>query len=105
MPSVCFQLTWSHSPRNLVVSGPCLKRSDFCPSSHLCSRVANLGGANHDADDENEHTAHYDLKGRRKQGGVHVAMANPRDDRKFDCDDGHGDTHRIKEVGNKKGSV
>jgi hypothetical protein len=62
--------------------------------------VRTLGRAYQNADDENEHTAHDDLKGRREQWRIHVAVANPRDDREFRRDDGHGDTHRIKEVGN-----
>ena len=56
-----------------------------------------------DTDDENEYASDDDLKGRRKQRCVHVTVANPGDDREFDCDDGHGDTEGKKEVGDQKG--
>jgi hypothetical protein len=46
-----------------------------------------------DAYDEDEHAAHDDLKWRRKERGVHVAMSDPGNHRQFHRYDGHGHRH------------
>src|SRR6266571_648010 len=60
-----------------------------------------LTGADQPAGQEDEHTAHDDLEDRREQRRVHIAFANPGNDRQFRSHDNERDSGREMKIADK----